>query len=281
MSRITVWKVVMGVCESCRGESDEYMLLCADSYAVQPSEQVGLVLTDPPYGVTSLVWDHNDSVAQLWGVLAECGAPIVSFGDFKLISQLALISGSFRYELVWEKRRPVGFLDARRRPLRTHELIGVFGSPLFSPQLRPRHEDDYQPGRTRRLRRENRVYGKDSRESIWEDTGMRLHGSVLHATYGSYDVSRVNGMHPTAKPVNLLRLLIRMYSRPGDLIYDPFMGSGSTGVAALLEGRRFYGVEQDSLWYDVSRRRLASVACQPTLDGKPIGVDDVLDLSRF
>ncbi|WP_346428307.1 site-specific DNA-methyltransferase [Bifidobacterium sp. SO1] len=214
----------------------EYSILNADTYSVQPPDEPALVLTDPPYGTTNLDWDSNESTTRLWALLDSYQTPIVTFGDFRLISRFAALSDSFRYELIWEKRRPVGFLDANRRPLRTHELIGIFGKPEFTPQRRPRHEDDYQPGRARRFNRENRVYGKDSTECIWDDDGTRLHGSVLHSTYGQYDVSRVKGMHPTAKPINLLRLLIRMYSNPDDLICDPFMGSGSTGVAALLEG---------------------------------------------
>ena len=63
--------------------------------------------------------------------------------------------------------------------------------------------------------------------------------------------------HPTVKPVDLMRWLCRLVTPPGGLIVDPFMGSGSTGVAAMSEGFRFLGIEQDAQWCDVARSRIA------------------------
>ena len=53
-------------------------------------------------------------------------------------------------------------------------------------------------------------------------------------------------VHPTQKPVPLLRRLIRTSSRPGEVVLDPFCGSGSCGVAAMAEGRRFIGIDQSA-----------------------------------
>jgi len=52
---------------------------------------------------------------------------------------------------------------------------------------------------------------------------------------------------------------------PGELIFDPFAGSGTTGVGALMEGRRFIGVEKIASYADVARRRMAAVEAAPTL----------------
>lgn len=67
--------------------------------------------------------------------------------------------------------------------------------------------------------------------------------------------------HPTCKPVDLLRRFIRTSSRPGQVICDPFLGSGSTGCACVLEGssRSFLGIELDCDWYDVASSRIAEV----------------------
>jgi site-specific DNA-methyltransferase (adenine-specific) len=62
--------------------------------------------------------------------------------------------------------------------------------------------------------------------------------------------------HPTEKPVGLCRHYIENSSAPGDLVLDPFMGSGTTVVAALRAGRRAVGVEQDPQWFDVACRRV-------------------------
>ena len=62
--------------------------------------------------------------------------------------------------------------------------------------------------------------------------------------------------HPTVKPVALMRWLIRLTTKPGDIVLDPFTGSGTTGVAALLEGRRFIGVERDAEFAAIARARM-------------------------
>lgn len=65
-----------------------------------------------------------------------------------------------------------------------------------------------------------------------------------------------NPKHPTQKPVGLLKHLIRIASNEGDVVLDPFMGVGSTGVAALALGRRFIGVEVEGAYYEAAGRRL-------------------------
>ena len=69
-----------------------------------------------------------------------------------------------------------------------------------------------------------------------------------------------NRLHPTQKPLCVLTPLIQSFSRPGDLIFDPFCGSGSTLLAAKLQGRRFIGIELDSAYCDIARYRLRANA---------------------
>jgi len=69
-----------------------------------------------------------------------------------------------------------------------------------------------------------------------------------------------NKLHPTQKPLCVLMPLIRVFSRPGDLVLDPFCGSGSTLLAAKLESRRFLGIELDAKYCDAARERLRPAA---------------------
>jgi site-specific DNA-methyltransferase (adenine-specific) len=69
-----------------------------------------------------------------------------------------------------------------------------------------------------------------------------------------------NRSHPTEKAVGILKPLIRSFTRPGDLVLDPFSGSGSTAVAAALTGRRYLGIELEARYCAVARARLAGVA---------------------
>jgi site-specific DNA-methyltransferase (adenine-specific) len=66
-------------------------------------------------------------------------------------------------------------------------------------------------------------------------------------------------VHPTEKSVSVLQPLIRSFSRPGDLVLDPFSGSGSTLVAAALSGRRYFGIDLETKYVELARRRVAGV----------------------
>lgn len=74
--------------------------------------------------------------------------------------------------------------------------------------------------------------------------------------------------HPTQKPVELLRQLIKVATPAGGLVVDPFAGSGSTGVAALLEGRRFLGIEREPHYVEVARERLAEAVADARAGGR-------------
>jgi DNA modification methylase len=63
-------------------------------------------------------------------------------------------------------------------------------------------------------------------------------------------------VHPTQKPVDLLRYLIRTYTNPGEVVLDFTMGSGTTCVAAVLEGRKFIGIEKDPAYFDIAVKRI-------------------------
>jgi len=83
--------------------------------------------------------------------------------------------------------------------------------------------------------------------------------------------------HPTVKPVALMRWLIRLTTQPGDIVLDPFCGSATTGVAAILEGRRFIGVERDPAFAAIARAHMEHAAPSPerlrTMTSTPVRVD--------
>ncbi len=72
----------------------------------------------------------------------------------------------------------------------------------------------------------------------------------------------LRNIHPTVKPLELMRWLVRLTCPPGGLVLDPFTGSGSTGAAAVLEGRRFLGIEREPEYVDIACARLTHHARQ-------------------
>lgn len=72
------------------------------------------------------------------------------------------------------------------------------------------------------------------------------------------NASRASNNHPTVKPTDLMRYLCRLVTPPNGIVLDPFMGSGSTGKAAMLEGFRFIGIELDQGYFDIAKQRIES-----------------------
>ena len=101
----------------------------------------------------------------------------------------------------------------------------------------------------------------------WYDESHKVENIIRHIR----KIIPSREQHPTEKPVELVAWFIRLHTKPGDLVLDPFMGSGSTGVAALSLGRRFLGIEIDPHWCDVARARIAAIqeAALPLPEEKP------------
>ena len=101
-------------------------------------------------------------------------------------------------------------------------------------------------------------------ELIWTNVGNAAR-IIRHRWMGAMKASEQaeNRVHPTQKPVELMRQIIRHYTCPGDTVLDPFMGSGTTGVACVMEGRNFIGIELDPHYYAIAERRIANA--QPPL----------------
>lgn len=109
----------------------------------------------------------------------------------------------------------------------------------------------------------NRWYMKDSEfvAYLWKGNARTINDPASKQLIRMPQVDESE--HPTEKPVLLLRHYIENSSRPGDLVVDPFAGSGTTGVAALHSGRRFVGAELDPRWFDVACGRLERAAARP------------------
>jgi len=84
------------------------------------------------------------------------------------------------------------------------------------------------------------------------------------------DVKPPSFGHPSEKPEHIIAQLIEMSSQPGDLIFDPFLGSGTTGAVAVRMGRRFVGVELDPKFAKVSADRIQAELDQPQLVAAPM-----------
>jgi DNA modification methylase len=101
-----------------------------------------------------------------------------------------------------------------------------------------------------------------------------LHRGAKEPTvFRSTERAKPNG-HPCPKPLSWMRWLVRLTTRPGELVLDPFMGSGTTGVACALEGREFIGIERDPDYFAIAEKRIAEAEGAGTLfAGEPEPAD--------
>ncbi|MCM1515185.1 MAG: site-specific DNA-methyltransferase [Paraprevotella sp.] len=208
-----------------------------------PDNSIDMVLCDLPYGTTQNKWDSVIPLSKLWKeyerVVKDNGA-IVLTSQGLFTAQLMMSNPKmFKYKWIWEKSKPTNFLNAKKQPLRKYEDVCVFykKQPTYNPQMTK--GEPYNKGI-----RKNQLSGSygDFQPVHVHSDGERYPIDII---YFKTAESEGRVIHPTQKPIELGRYLVRTYSNPGDLILDNTFGSGSFLVAALLEGRNFVGVEKN------------------------------------
>jgi site-specific DNA-methyltransferase (adenine-specific)/modification methylase len=231
-----------------------------------PDKSIDMILCDLPYGVLNrqnrhAQWDNIIPFEPLWiqyrRVIKDNGA-IVLFGQGMFTAELMMSNRAmWRYNLIWEKDRPTGFLNANRMPLRSHEDICMFYSelPVYNPQkiacLPSERNHPIGKGTHRDI---NQQYGKFNRvvDPIISDDKFPRSVVKIRQEHKCDGKS-----HPTQKPVALCEWLIKTYSNEGDTILDNCMGSGTTAVACINTNRHYIGFETDPEYYQYALDRCA------------------------
>ncbi len=329
------------------------------------NESIDLIFCDLPYGQTACSWDSLIDLDKFWTEIMrikKLNTPIFMTTTTKF--GISLINSApkkcpFRYDIVWEKSSPCGFLNARKFPMRKHEMIYVFYEKLpmydlsshthkfvkmakgrfgncyadpngkideapslkYDPPLpvsvvkeEPHNIYGFDPSKITRLNPSNvrtptydpplpvsvvkeDVYNVKSRlkngklkasnkeynpplptsvvkepepepEENYIPPGRRESVSDEDSCYestGSYDpplpnsmlkIKSTRGKHATEKPVALMEWILKYFSKEGDVVLDPTMGSGSTGVACKNMNRNFIGIEMNDEIFEVACERV-------------------------
>ena len=243
----------------------ESTLLHGDCLTLMPSlpdHSVNLVLTDLPYGVTQNHWDSVIPLERLWEEWLRVAKPdcsFVLFGQGMFTAKLMFsMPELWKYNLVWDKHLAGDFLNSHKRPMRIHEDIVVFqqGRPPYNPQMavgqRLHTRKNYPREGVEGLKGSNN-YGKIKVQKHLNPGSTEKYPESIVSFQKPHPATAV---HPTEKPVNLLRWLIATYTNPGDTVLDCTMGSGSTGVAAVVERRPFIGIELDDKYFNLAQQRI-------------------------
>ena len=329
---------------------------CLEELKGVDDDSVDLVFCDLPYGQTGCKWDTPIDLEKFWVEIMrvkKLHTPIFMTCTTKFGASLITSAPKkcqFRYDLVWIKSCPCGFLSAKKMPMRKHEMIYVFyeklpfydlsshkhkfldkeglGAGLYPECAGSNVKEDgcygekvsnskakygqkcakqYDPPLPVSIIKEEiatvgQTYGDEERDlGQYKDCGKKGKNQVLYDPplpvsvikdkpdlYGQtcddknnfeesvgmdkkqrkevrYDpplpvsmieIKTTRGKHATEKPVALMEWIFKYYSKEGDVVLDPTMGSGSTGVAAKNMNRNFIGIEMDAEIYEVAVNRI-------------------------
>jgi site-specific DNA-methyltransferase (adenine-specific) len=235
---------------------------CLALMAKMPAQSVDMVLADLPYGTTANKWDAVIPFADLWADYARICKPtaaIVLTASQPFTSALVMSNPKmFRHEWVWIKNRGSNFLNTAREPMKEHESLLVFskGKWTYNRQMQER-----TGGGLALVGKVVPHGGASDNYGNYAATKSKLPATRVPSSWQKFN-TRAGAEHPTQKPVDLMRYMIRTYSNPGDVILDNTMGSGTTGVAAVMEGRVFRGIEQDEKYFNIAVGRIEAAITQ-------------------
>ncbi len=221
-----------------------------------PSDYIDMVFCDLPYGTTQNSWDNVIPFDKLWEqynrIVKQNGAIVLTsqqpFTSKLIISNLK----NFRYELIWEKNKSTGHLNA-------HENICIFYRklPTYNPQKTKGHKpfgavkpkyNIPEPSEKRNYNHISTQFGNDG------TTTDRYPRSIQKFAVINND--NPQKWHPTQKPIELMEYLIKTYSNKNDIVLDNCMGSGTTGIACINTGRRFIGMELNKEYFEIAQSRI-------------------------
>lgn len=247
---------------------------CFDILPTIPDKSVDLIFCDLPYKQTNCKWDSDVDINKLWiefKRIRKDTTPIIFTCTTKFGYELITANPKeFKFDMIWQKSRKCGFLQARRRPLCNHEMVYFFykkqpkynylkyhkytkkgkpsvlkGGNLYAEHDLIRKKDIYEPKLPASVI-EEKVYGYDKITNEEKRAYMTppLPGSIQ--PFKSTKPSK----HQTGKSVDLMEFLLKYWTDENDIVFDPTFGGGSMPIACKKMNRRFIGCELSKKFYD-------------------------------
>ena len=275
---------------------------CLEEMKQLDDNSVDFIFCDLPYGQTSCKWDIKIDMVKFWEQIMrikKLHTPIFMTTTTKYGVELITSAPKkcpFRYDLVWVKSAPAGFLSAKKMPMRKHEMVYVFYEKLPLYDLSS-HKHKFIKANIKNEptnKKEDDLYGIESGNagrkkgfhqtqydpplpvSVVKEGGeyQHIYGNIKDMDYqhlkgkmgnpvynpplptSMLEIKSTRGKHSTEKPVALIEWLLKYYSKEGDVVLDPTMGSGSTGIACKNMNRNFIGIEMNEEYYELCCNRL-------------------------
>ena len=236
---------------------------CLELLKTIPDQSVDMILTDPPYGTTACKWDSVIPFEPMWQQLKRVIKPngaIVLFGSEPFSSMLRCSNlKMFKYDWIWEKSKVGNVFNCKNAPQKNFENIMVFSNgtiangsnkkmPYFPQGL---IDVNIAKKNQRKVGDVGTIANRPSRKN-----GIEYVQTKTNYPRQILKFSNEQGFHPTQKPVDLLKYLIKTYSNPGELILDNTAGSCSLASAAISTNRKYICIERDTDFFEKAVERI-------------------------
>jgi len=280
---------------------------CLDVMKDLSDNSIDFLFADLPYAATSCRWDVLIDLDLFWEqVNRVCKQDAVMAFTCSVKFGNTLINSNpkcFRYDLIWVKSAACGFLNAKKMPMKKHEMVYIFYRKLakvYTENIALHHTHKFLKEKNdviktnlyssktaekpRELyRNEGGQYAPPLPNSVIKEDNIVVEKRDIKGLYGEekdkirfkvngklrdseprYDpplpnsileIKSEKGKHATQKPVPLMEYLIKYFTREGETVLDPTMGSGGTGIACKNLNRKFIGIEMDKVIFDVAVER--------------------------
>jgi len=226
---------------------------CMDILPLIPDKSVQLILADLPYGATNLKWDSIIPLEPLWNeykrIIKDNGAIVLTatnpFASMLISSNYEM----FKYDFVWHKNCPSSPALAKRQIMRQHELVLVFYKKqcVFNPIM-----EEYSESSKSRIKYSFNVDKKSEHYNL-KELGTRGEKRYPNSVQ---KITRETGLHPTQKPLKLMKYCIATFTNENDIILDNTMGVGTTCLGAKELNRKFIGIEKEAKYYELAVARV-------------------------
>lgn len=254
---------------------------CLEGMKRIPNGSVDCVICDLPYGTTACKWDVVIPLDKLWEqyrrVLKHQGS-VLLFGSEPFSSMLRMSNLDwYKYDWIWQKGTPSGFQHAKNMPMKDYENICVFsGAGMGHASRLGDNRMIYNPQGLKQMEKpvvehnkRNKFSGTVGSRPSNQDTIVReiTNYPRMIQFFDNQCGETMNNkrLHPTQKPVDLIRYLIRTYTNDGAVVLDNTIGSGTTAIAAIREHRHYIGFELDKGYFDKAVNRINKELQQLTL----------------
>jgi site-specific DNA-methyltransferase (adenine-specific) len=225
---------------------------------INKNTKVDAIICDLPYGTTKCKWDIIIDFSEMWKriklIRKEC-TPTILFGSEPFSSKLRISNiKEYKYDWYLEKKKPQGFANAKKMPLKDIETISVFYKklPTYNPQGIKSINKTIKNSKSKKQ--------NDLHVSSLNGGSMKTEKYIQKYTNYPRQIIKTSvvneTVHATQKPLELLEYLIKTYSNEEDIILDFTMGSGTTGVACKNTNRRFIGIELDEKHFKIAKNRI-------------------------